>query len=199
MKVNGFVNYYRILEINPNSSLEAIEHRFRSLARLYHPDNQETGDRSKFDAIVQAHNILKDTAKRARYHEDNHEYLPPLGSSPADDCTEDNNGDIFEQATDGVFIDSIGIDRDTSIQNNLLTMLYMRRRQSVNTPGIGNAELERLSGCPPEHLDFHLWYLKAKGWISAGEDGLLAITVSGVDRASVLYQEHAKKLITDQS
>jgi hypothetical protein len=45
-------------------------------------------------------------------------------------------------------------------------------------------ELERLSDCPREHLEFHLWYLKAKGWIARQENGTLAITVEGIDRAN---------------
>ena len=65
-------------------------------------------------------------------------------------------------------------------------------------PEIGDAELERLSGCPPEHLEFHIWYLKHKKWVATGEDGLLAITIDGVDRAAHLYKEGAR-LITDQS
>jgi hypothetical protein len=79
-------------------------------------------------------------------------------------------------------------------------MLYFQRRRNIGQPGIGNAELERLSGCPHEHLEFHLWYLKEKGWISAGEDGLFAITVAGVDHAARIYQsERAQKFIIDQS
>ena len=34
----------------------------------------------------------------------------------------------------------------------------------------------------PEHLAFHLWYLREKGWIQRLETGLLAITADGVDQ-----------------
>ncbi|MDN5005266.1 hypothetical protein QY048_30890 [Bradyrhizobium sp. WYCCWR 12677] len=40
-------------------------------------------------------------------------------------------------------------------------------------------ELQRLSGCRVEHLDFHPWYLKEKGWIKRTENGMFAITVDG--------------------
>jgi hypothetical protein len=79
-------------------------------------------------------------------------------------------------------------------------MLYVQRRQNINDPGIGNHELERVSGCPREHLEFHLWYLKEKGWIGRLENGTLAITVEGVDRAN--SEHHRKttiKLLTDQN
>src|SRR5215469_15642521 len=77
MQVQCFVNYYDVLELNPDASAEAITHSFRHLARRYHPDNQATGDRCQFDAIVEAHDVLKDAATRAQYHEDNPHHLPP--------------------------------------------------------------------------------------------------------------------------
>ncbi|WP_246694490.1 hypothetical protein [Mesorhizobium sp. M2E.F.Ca.ET.209.01.1.1] len=76
--------------------------------------------------------------------------------------------------------------RDSVIQANLLSLLYVRRRRDVNNPGIGDEELERLSGCPREHLEFHLWYLKAKGFIGRTENGTFAITVEGIDHAGTM-------------
>ena len=85
------------------------------------------------------------------------------------------------------------------IQNKLLSILYVKRRQDINDPGIGAAELERLSDCPREHLEFHLWYLKAKGWIGREENGMLAITVEGVDRCnSTQRSETAPKQLTHE-
>ena len=77
------------------------------------------------------------------------------------------------------------MERDSVIQANLLSLLYVRRRRDVNNPGIGDDELERLSGCPREHLEFHLWYLKSKGFIGRTENGTFAITVEGIDHAGV--------------
>jgi hypothetical protein len=105
------------------------------------------------------------------------------------------SGGVYSQIIDGE-----DTDRDVDIQDNLLSMLYVQRRRNIREPGLGDAELERLSGCPAEHLEFHLWYLKAKGWISRSEDGLLAITIDGVDRANIVHQERrARKFITDQT
>jgi len=42
--------------------------------------------------------------------------------------------------------------------------------------------MENLLACPEEHLEFHVWYLREKGWIERLDNGLLAITASGVDR-----------------
>jgi len=42
--------------------------------------------------------------------------------------------------------------------------------------------MERLLGCPSQHLEFPLWYLRQKTWIERLENGLLAITAAGVDK-----------------
>jgi hypothetical protein len=42
--------------------------------------------------------------------------------------------------------------------------------------------LENVLGCPEQHLKFHIWYLRENGWVYRLENGLLAITASGVDR-----------------
>jgi hypothetical protein len=90
------------------------------------------------------------------------------------------------------------IERDVVIQDKLLSILYVKTRQDINDPGIGEQELERLSGCPREYLEFHLWYLKAKGWIGRLENGMFAITVEGVDRANFEHRrETTTKFLTD--
>ena len=43
-------------------------------------------------------------------------------------------------------------------------------------------EVARLMRIPIELIDFHIWYLKEKGWIERLENGQLAITASGVDQ-----------------
>jgi hypothetical protein len=53
-----------------------------------------------------------------------------------------------------------------------------------------------LSGCPREHPEFHLWHLKAKGWIGRLENGTLAIAVEGVDRANSGHRRGITKLLT---
>ena len=70
----------------------------------------------------------------------------------------------------------------------------------MNNPGIGDEELERLSGCPREHLEFHLWYLKGRGWIARTENGTFAITIDGVDHANAQNRSDIKvtKLLDHQ-
>jgi hypothetical protein len=52
----------------------------------------------------------------------------------------------------------------------------------MRNPGMGQVELERVLDMPFEHLAFHLWYLREKGWILRLDTGLLAITAEGVDQ-----------------
>jgi curved DNA-binding protein CbpA len=177
-----FVDYYTVLEVSPSASPETIERVFRELARRFHPDNRETGDRTRFDAVLEANNTLKHPVRRAQYDAT---YQDHLKSQP--DRRPDLNGR-----------EDIG--RDVDIQHKLLSVLYVRRRENIRNPGIGHAELARHAGCSYDHLEFHLWFLKEKGWIGKGEDGLFAITIDGVERANNLYREiTAKKLIADQS
>jgi curved DNA-binding protein CbpA len=181
MEASKFVDYYEILEISPNANSGTIERMFRYLAQRYHPDNQDTGDRRSFDAIMDAYDTLKDPGKRAQYDvgHKNHSGL---------------RWKLVKEASD-----NRGIERDVDIQNKLLSLLYVRRRQNINDPGLGNVTLERLLGCPIEHLEFHLWYLKEKGCIRVTENGMFAITVEGVDRANSEQNRKAtNKLLTDQ-
>jgi curved DNA-binding protein CbpA len=182
MAHSEFTDYYEALEISPNANSGTVERMFRYLAQLYHPDNRDSGDRDRFDLIIEAHNTLRDPAKRAQY-----------------DLEHKNQSNVRSKLVEEVS-DSKGIGRGVDIQNRLLSLLYVKCRQNVREPGIGVVELERLSGCPAEHLEFHLWYLREKGWIRRTENGAFAITVEGVDRASSEYhRKTANNLLTDQS
>jgi len=175
MTASDFIDYYEILEISANAKSGTIERVFRYFAQLYHPDNRETGDRDRFDVVVQAHNALSDPIKRAQY-----------------DIEHRIRSNVSSRLVEEVG-DSNGIGQGIDVQNKLLSLLYVRCRQNVREPGIGEIELERLSACPTEHLEFHLWYLKEKGWIRKIENGTFAITVEGVDRAN---SEHHRKTAT---
>src|SRR5271157_5985122 len=183
MEGSDFIDYYEILEISPNADSGAIERMFRYLAQRYHPDNRDTGDRPRFDVILEAHNTLRDPVKRAQY---DIQYKNQLGL----------RWRLGEEASDNKTIE-----RDVDIQNRLLSILYVKRRQNVRDAGVGDIELERLLDCPPEQLEFHLWYLKEKGWIGRTENGTLAITIEGVDRTNSEHQLKtvSKKLLSDQS
>lgn len=59
-------NYYDILGVSPNASLDEIKKAYRRLAKKYHPDiNPQTEE--KFKAINLAYETLSDETKRAVY------------------------------------------------------------------------------------------------------------------------------------
>ena len=182
MEASKFIDYYELLEISPNANSGTIERMFRYFAQRYHPDNQDTGDRDHFDLIAEAYGTLRDAVKRAQYdsqHNDHSDLSRKLAQETSDSK---GNGDV-------------------DIQTKLMSILYAKRRQNIRDPGVGNQELECLLGCPPEHLEFHLWYLKEKAWIGKTESGTLAITVEGVDRVNSEHHHRktSNKLLTDQS
>ncbi len=64
-----YKDYYKILEIDRNSSTEEIKKAYRKLARKYHPD-VNPGDKdaeSKFKEINEANQVLTDAEARAKY------------------------------------------------------------------------------------------------------------------------------------
>jgi curved DNA-binding protein CbpA len=183
MESSEFVDYYEILELSPNADAGAVERVFRYLAQRYHPDDPETGDRDRFDLVLQAHAALKDPAKRAKY---DLQYNQKFG------------GNRHRPLDDGV--DLAGVDHDVAVQDKLMSIFYTKRRQNIRDPGVPDFELERLLETDIEHIEFHIWYLKAKGWIERLENGMLAITVEGVDHLnSDSKKRTSKRLITDQS
>lgn len=159
-----FVDYYEILQVSTNADEDTIGRVFRYLAKRYHPDNSQTGDSDKFNLLVKAHTTLSDAEKRAAYdvhYQQSREQQWQLVKDAA-------SSDAFED--------------DYTIREKLLSLLYVQRRRDMESPGLGNFELEQLLNCPREMMEFHVWYMKEKGWIMRTEMGHLSITAEGVDQ-----------------
>ncbi len=64
-----FKDYYQILEVPRDADEKAIKTAYRKKARQYHPDVNKTdaSAEEKFKEINEAHEVLKDPEKRARY------------------------------------------------------------------------------------------------------------------------------------
>ncbi|MGW8195553.1 MAG: DnaJ domain-containing protein [Desulforhopalus sp.] len=160
-----FVDYYELLQLSPNADSETVERVFRHLAKKYHPDNADLADKDKFLKIVEAHQVLSDPEARAGYdvrYQDywNHKWVlttEAMGKPAAGD--------------------------DKLMRERLVSLLYTQRRNNMKSPGLGEVEMARLLRTPLELVEFHLWYLRAKGWVERLETGHLAITALGVDQA----------------
>jgi len=176
----AFIDYYEVLQLSPNANSETVERVYRLLAKRYHPDNQATGDADKFTEIREAYEVLTNPDKRASY-----------------DLNYDDNRSrvwqIFDDASAGE-----GPENDRRMFHGILSLLYAARRRDVRNPGIGTMFLGRMLGCPGEHLDFPIWYLKQRKWVEILENGQLAITVDGVDKlADREFELRADRLLTE--
>ena len=63
-------DYYTILGVNKNSSLEEIKLSYYNMAKKFHPDTNKTLDaRQMFSLIAEAYEVLSDEERRAGYDE----------------------------------------------------------------------------------------------------------------------------------
>nr|XP_027124507.1 uncharacterized protein LOC113741211 [Coffea arabica] len=61
-------DYYSVLSVSKNASLQDIKAAYRKLARKYHPDvNKKPGAEEKFKEISAAYEVLSDDEKRSAY------------------------------------------------------------------------------------------------------------------------------------
>jgi curved DNA-binding protein CbpA len=163
MENGHFTDLYETLQISSNADRETIDRVYRLLARRFHPDNHQTGDPLKFDALTKAYRILSDPEKRAEYDGKYESISVNRWHSFIKKSSENGNSE------------------DTKIYQGILSVLFTARKSNTSRPGVGIFDLERLLGVPEKHLEFHIWYLKEKGWIQRDESGGYAITANGVD------------------
>ena len=159
-----FVDLYEVLQVSQAADFETIERVYRLLAKRYHPDNPTSGDSEKFTELQTAYEILSNHEHRAAY-------------DVRYDTEHSLQWQIFEQGTA-----TEDRDQDRRIFHGILSVLYVARRRNPSEGGLGPVHLERMLGVPREHLEFPLWYLKQRGWVEILSNGLIAITVDGVDK-----------------
>jgi curved DNA-binding protein CbpA len=164
MSANEFVNFYDLLQLSSNADTETIERIFRHLAKKLHPDQSDQTNNDQFIKIVEAYEVLSDPETRAGYDARYQDYWNRKWklASVASDMSE--------------------IGDDKVARERILPLLYVQRRRTMKSPGLGETEISRLLNTPLELAEFHLWYIKTKGWVERLETGHLAVTALGVDR-----------------
>ncbi len=158
-------DFYELLQISPNADPDMIHRVFRLLAQRYHPDNVITGDEDTFRTIADAYKVLSDPEKRAAY-----DVQLQAGRQ--------QRWQIFDQKQA-----MVGKMAEKSKRRGILELLYTARKNLPTQPTLNLHELEDMLGCPREHLEFSLWYLKENGLIVRTDNGRFAVTAKGVDWA----------------
>ena len=157
------LDYYEILQISRNADIETIHRVYRMMATRFHPDNPRTGDTELFLRLKRAYQVLSDPEQRAKYD---------------DLCTVQDEAPlpIFE-LKDFVY----GLSGEVNRRLGVLALLYNRRRANQDYPGMSVLDLEKRMAFPREHLNFALWYLRAKGYIRYEDNSDCGITAEGID------------------
>jgi curved DNA-binding protein len=175
--IHPFIDYYAVLQVDPQCSARALEMAYRHLAKIYHPDHPETADLNRFNGITEAYAMLRKPEKRAGYDA------------------------LYARKTGYSFVpkeakrtESMAAISDANMHANILMFLYRKRRESTRSPGVGTYDILRTLECSDEHFEFHAWYLRKKGFIEHTEDGQYAITVEGVDHVIAMSEAAEKTL-----
>ena len=157
------LDYYEFLQISPHADSDTIQRVYKFLAARFHPDNPESGDPEKFFLLKAAYDVLSDPHRRAAYDA---EYEPEqAGQSPLSDSVD--------------FMDSLRGELNRRLA--VLAVLYYRRRANPFAPQVSLADLEERMGFPRDYLDFTMWYLLRKGYITRADNSDFTLTVEGVD------------------
>jgi curved DNA-binding protein CbpA len=162
------IDHYETLQISPNADGDTIQRVFRLLAQRFHPDNKDTGNAVKFRALQEAYSVLSVPEKRAQY-DVHHEKL------------RQERWRFIANAASG----DADVDQEQQLRATILEILYARRRAEPGNPAFSQFELSQLTGRPREHLEFPIWYLIQKKFVTRDDSSSLTITVDGVD-----YIEH---------
>ena len=170
------VDYYEVLQISPNAEPDTVHRVYRLLAQRLHPDNRETGNDAQFRTLTDAYEVLSDPERRAQYdvtHASQRKERWRLVSSGA------NSENDFET--------------EQQVRLTVLEVLYTRRRTETNSPGMSPLELETLIGRAREHLEFTIWYLNQKKWVTRNDSSELVITADGADFLEANYKANLQR------
>lgn len=165
------VDYYDLLQVSSSAEPETIHRVYRLLAQRYHPDNQETGNETRFRELHQAYSILSDPEKRAQYDVGYHQMRQERWRLVSTGAKAEND---FEA--------------EQLVRLTVLEVLYTRRRIEPSDAGTYPSDLESLTGRPREHLEFTLWYLLQKKLVLRDDSSRFVITAEGADYLEQNYR-----------
>ncbi len=169
------VDYYELLQVSRRADSDTIHRIFHVLAQRYHPDNRETGNDGLFRQVVEAHAVLSHTERRAAYD-------VRLASE------DKGRLKIFDslQSTQGV-------QAEFRKRKGILRILYTRRLTEPHQPTMRGREFAEMLGCPMEHLEFSLWFMRETKLIQRSDNNQFEITSHGVETFETEEANYFKK------
>lgn len=176
MPSSQVVDYYETLQISPNAEPETVHRVFRLLAQRFHPDNAETGNEAQFRVLNEAYRVLSDPEQRARYDIVHTGLRQERWRLVASASESENN-----------------FDAERGVRLTVLEVLYTRRRLELDSPGLSPLDLEKLTGRAREHLEFTIWFLVQKKFVTRSDGSMLQITVEGVEYLETNYAANAQR------
>jgi len=171
MDQDSAVDYYEVLQISAAAEPETIHRVHRLLAQRFHPDNQETGNESRFRLVTEAYRVLSDPEQRARYDVVHQRLQQDRWRLVAQGAETENDFGVEQR-----------------VRLTVLEVLYTKRRVEPHQPGVFLIDLEKMIGRPREHLEFTLWYLTQKKLLQRSDSSMLVITADGIDHLEENYQ-----------
>src|SRR5262245_50645429 len=118
----SFVDYYDILQVNPNCDVRILESAYHYLAKMYHPDHRETADVTKFNEVMEAYKVLRNPDERAEY-----DIL----------YSKNSNGNSFKfPSSNDAGIEENAAINDAEDHAKILMYLYRRRREDAQNAGV---------------------------------------------------------------
>ena len=168
-------DYYEVLQVSSSAELETIHRVYRLLAQRFHPDNRETGNSARFRLVSDAYSVLSNPEERARYdilHQQQKQDRWRLVSTGGDSEND------FEM--------------EQRVRLTVLEVLYTKRRMEPREPAVFSLDLEGMIGRPREHLEFTVWYLGQKKFVTRDDNSRLIITAEGVEHLEANYRANPR-------
>ncbi len=169
-------DYYELLQVSPHAETDTIHRVYHVLAQRYHPDNAATGNSERFRQVVEAHAVLSNPDRRAAYDV----------RLAEEDQTRLRIFDSLENAE--------GVQAEVRKREGILRLLYTRRLLDANQASMRGPDFAKMLGCPLEHLEFSLWFLKEKRYLVRSDNNRFEITWQGVEAFESIDSTLASKL-----
>jgi curved DNA-binding protein CbpA len=164
-------DYYEVLQVSATADPETIHRVYRLLAQRFHPDNRETGNAARFRAISEAYTVLSNPEERARY----------------DIVHTQQQKGRWKLVSTGAHAEN-DFEMEQMVRLTVLEVLYTKRRMEPREPAIYAMDLEEMIGRPREHLEFTIWYLGQRKYVTRDDNSRLIITADGVDHLEANYR-----------